>query len=420
MMLAGLRHSKLLRSGSIYLGFSVLTSLIKFFVMPVLSHYLSPEDMGVVGLFNVLLQLLAPLIGLSMNSILSRSYYNRTDFSALVGSGFILVTVMYCVVSMVISLTPEQVFDYFDYPKGLFLLTTAAAFFTINLASYLAILQMVERPVHWGVVTLLGVILDLCLTFGLLWLSDLTFMARIIGVSLANTVCCLVAMWMVRQQIEFRIGEWREHARYFLKLGVPLIVVALSGWGLNMFDRILLQQMLDLKQVGYYALAYTLASPMLVLGTSFSRAWAPSAYKSLADHQEMELFRKSLWVAASFTFFAVALAVIGPVLFRHLISPEFYPCLGLIPWLVGAMLVASWHKLWMPYLLHWGETRFMSLVTGAALVVNIGLNLLWIPSYGVTAAAIASLMSFLVMTGLTFWDVRRKAMLKTGMSYERT
>src|SRR5574337_1710961 len=68
---------KLLKTFSLYTFVGFLNAGIGFLILPVLTHYLSPTDYGIISLMNTYVQILMPLVGLSTASLVSVEYYNK-------------------------------------------------------------------------------------------------------------------------------------------------------------------------------------------------------------------------------------------------------------------------------------------------------------------------------------------------------
>ena len=69
---------KLLKTFSLYTFVGFLNAGVGFLILPILTHYLTPEDYGIISLMNTYVQILMPIIGLSTASYISVEYYNKS------------------------------------------------------------------------------------------------------------------------------------------------------------------------------------------------------------------------------------------------------------------------------------------------------------------------------------------------------
>ena len=66
---------KLLKSFSIYTITGLLTAGIPFFILPVLTRYLSPYDYGQLSLFSTYVLILIPLISLGSTELIGIDFF---------------------------------------------------------------------------------------------------------------------------------------------------------------------------------------------------------------------------------------------------------------------------------------------------------------------------------------------------------
>lgn len=84
---------KFLKQLSLYTFAGFFGAGINFFIMPVLSHYLTPIDYGLIAIFNTYVTILVPLVGLTASSLLNVEYFKLKD-QAEFTSKFVSVQVL--------------------------------------------------------------------------------------------------------------------------------------------------------------------------------------------------------------------------------------------------------------------------------------------------------------------------------------
>src|SRR2546423_5940500 len=70
---------RILKSFSIFTFVGFFGACINFILMPLLSHYLNPEDYGMTAIINAYVSLLSPIVGLVAYGIISVEYYKTRD-----------------------------------------------------------------------------------------------------------------------------------------------------------------------------------------------------------------------------------------------------------------------------------------------------------------------------------------------------
>lgn len=121
----------------------------------------------------------------------------------------------------------------------------------------MTILQMQQRHSTYSMLEFLRAILQLVLPVCAIVIFHSSFLLVSLGSSLAVLITGLIAMGMAMGRIV--PGPPRFTHREFFAFGVPLIVMALVGFGLNSAERIFLKVYYDAGAVAIFAAAYALA-----------------------------------------------------------------------------------------------------------------------------------------------------------------
>lgn len=397
-------------------------NVISFFILPVLSHLLSPEDFGIIGMFTLTTQLFTPIVGLSMNSIIGRCYYTRNDMPSLIGSSIIFIIAMFFGIFLLLLISPDFFSSIIGIDKPIVIVALVASLFAIFNATFLTIIQLQKKPVYWGIITLIGLLLNIGVTFLLIFTLNLTYQARIVGITVASLVQVLVGYYFITKNtlVHFRINK--KHFMYFIKLGVPLIIVALSGWGLLSLDKILLQYFTNLQIVGFYVMASTLSSIIYQFINSITMAWTPFAYESLAKNVFQSLYNNSLIIFIFFILGSIILSTLGVYIFKFIIAEKFYISLNLIPIISAGIAISGLTSLLMPYILHAEDTKLLSLFTLISFLVAVGLNIILIKRMGMYGAALGTLAGHALRAIMMLLYVNKKFKVRINILwiiYER-
>ena len=112
---------------------------------------------------------------------------------------------------------------------------------------------------------------------------------------------------------------------------------------------------------------------------------------------EEEAKRTYGYVLTYVTFFsswaAVALGLSSPWIVRLLTTPDFYDGERVVPLLVFAFVVFGMYVVVVTSIGRAGRRGSNWMITGAAALFNVALNLILIPPYGMTGAAISMVAS---------------------------
>jgi len=81
---------KLFKNTFIYTGTNVINKAIPFFLLPIMTRYLTPTDYGIVATFGVLLAIMTVFVGLSMNGAINVNFFklNKEELKEYIGNVF--------------------------------------------------------------------------------------------------------------------------------------------------------------------------------------------------------------------------------------------------------------------------------------------------------------------------------------------
>jgi O-antigen/teichoic acid export membrane protein len=145
-----------------------------------------------------------------------------------------------------------------------------------------------------------------------------------------------------------------------------------------------------------------------VLVKGFQLAWPPLAYSIRDDDEARRAYAVIVtWFVSATTFVVAGLWLLSRWIVRALAAPEFfgsYETVGLVS--TGVMLYALYLVL-VVVLGRTGRTEFNFPATAAGTGVNIGLNLLLLPSMGIAGAGVSLVASYGVVLVLMYVFTQR-------------
>ena len=192
------------------------------------------------------------------------------------------------------------------------------------------------------------------------------------------------------------------------QFGMPLVPSALLLWVTNFSDRFFLVKLTDTAEVGLYSVGVRIASAMVLLLTAFRMAWPAFAYSIESDEEARRTYAWVLtYLVVLTTWIATALTLLSPWLVAWLTAPEFASSSRVVGPLAFAAVSFGGFIVLSIGIGRARRTQFNWVITGAAAVVNVTLNLTLIPLYGMMGAALATVAAYTVMfAGMAWWAQR--------------
>ncbi len=270
-----------------------------------------------------------------------------------------------------------------------------------------------KRPLGYTTAHLALTLLTIGLNLTLIFVFHVGVEALLMGNILA---LLLVLPWLWRWTVNghFRPLQYETALlKKALKYGIPLALGNLSNWILHLSDRFLLEHFLGFATVGVYATSYFLAerSMMILVNILFLGYWPfiVRLWEEEGAEATYRAYRKLLSTYLALATLAVfLLAFLAHDVLRILLGKSFVRGYIIVPWVAMGFLLFGLQQLFQTGLIVHKTTRPIAGSIFTAGLLNIGLNILLIPKWGMVGAAVASFLSYLVLNLLILSFSRRR------------
>lgn len=391
----------LIKSTSIYLGFDLLNKIISLLILPVLTKYLSPSDYGIVSIFLAVSGFMIPFVGLSSNTTLARYYHglNKTELSKFINNILVVITTCTLIIIILIIIFSSAFSNLLDVNKIIFFLAAITASANIITTISLTLFQLQKNPIFYGILSLSKFGIDIILSLVLIIILSLTWDGRIYGILCASLLTAFYSIGYIFYKYKLKYCKIDLSViKSIVKFGIPLIPNAVSGFIINMGDKIIITILLGLEEVGIYAIGYTFGSVINMIQTGFSRAWMPEFFSMIReDTNSVKIKFKRITIIYSLLLLisALIIGILAPYILQFMVAPEFYAADKIILWIALGYAANGVYKMFTGYLLYNNKNMTLSNITFVQACMNIVLNLVFIKWYGLIGAAYATFITFL-------------------------
>jgi O-antigen/teichoic acid export membrane protein len=202
------------------------------------------------------------------------------------------------------------------------------------------------------------------------------------------------------------VVPWRPHEHINWKVvgaavlfSVPLIPHFISSWALQLADRLVIAGIVSSAKLGIYSLASNLASPILMLVQALNQGFIPTYAKAGAEAgHERDLYNIVTLQIIIVIGLTLGGAMMGMSAVSILTPASYHSAMPLVPWIVlGYGFVGVYYVPMNGATVGAGRRNFAWVASASSAATNIALLLLFVPRYGVYAAAVASAIGYLVL-----------------------
>jgi O-antigen/teichoic acid export membrane protein len=377
------------------MGHRVLSMVVALFVGVYVARYLGPEKFGLLSYAGSFVGLFTALATLGLDSIMVRELVKNPERSdELLGTSFWLKAGG--AILMWIGIAATIPFTHNDTQTNIMIIIIAfavifQAFNVIDLnyqagvkSKYVVYAQLVQL-----VVSSITKLIFVCISAPLVWFACVFLLDAVV---LATG---LTAIYLQTTD-KFWYWKWRwQTAKELLRDSWPMI---LSGMVISIYmkiDQVMIKEMLDAEQVGLYAVAVRLSEAWYFIPVAITSSVFPAIINAKKQSEEFyyrrlqKLYDLMVWLAVAI---ALPTTFLAPWVIRVLYGEAFLPAAGVLSIHIWAGVFVFLGVASGKWFLAENYIKKNFYRTFIGLLVNVTLNFVLIPQYGILGAAVATLL----------------------------
>lgn len=385
------------RDSAVYGSAKLLTGSIAFLSLPIYTRALGPADYGAVDLVTTIAAIAHVTVALEVSQGFGRFVLAPEaggKHAAYASTAFWFTLAAYSLfVAMVLPLAgglSGWLFGSTAYAPTLQVATlviwSTGLFYMVQ-----NILRYERRTVQYAVASVVFSVLSVGVTLVMLLVVRSGLVGVFVGQFCAGLAATGLGLWFARDTVAltFDRARWQQ----MLAFSLPLVPSSLGVMLTTYVDRYAIVRLLSLEDLGYYSVAFRLASIVGVALAGFLSAVAPLVYQH-HDRPDApaQLARMFQWFLALALPLVLGLGLFAPDLVPLVASAAFLPATPMVFVLGAAMLLASCYT-FSPGLLIARLTGWVAVIGFATGGINLVLNFALVPHFGLIGAAWSSAIS---------------------------
>ena len=393
---------RLATQSAIYGLGGIVSRILGVLLLPLYTRYLTRADYGSIETLLALAAVLVTILRLGISSAFFRYYFDaetdedravvvRTSFwftMASATAGLAAGVLLAGPISHVLFGTGDR--------AGLVRAAFVGLWAQMNWEQLTSLFRVEERPVAYVLATLANLGITIVATVVLV----VGFHERALGVVIGNFTGTLAVYLVLLAYRRYQLGLQFDRALYrrMNRFGMPLVPSALALWAVNFIDRLFLVKLKDAQEVGLYSIGVRVSSALLLLLTAFRTAWPAFAYSIREDEEAKRTYGYVLtYLVLVASWASLALGLLSPWIVHVLTTPRFYASSRVVAPLAFSTVAFAGYMVMAIGVGRARRTQFNWVVTGAGAAVNIAINIVLIPPYGMMGAAVATVAAYVVM-----------------------
>lgn len=374
----------------------IIGMAVSFFVGVYVARYLGPANFGLLSYAGSFIGLFMGIAALGVDNIAIRELVkDEKKRDELLGTTFVL-KVIGAVLAIGIITIAIRFTNNDDFTNLLiYIIAIGTIFQSFNVINFYFQAKVLSKYTVYAQVfsTILCSVIKLLLIYfnmGLIYFAMVTLLQSMILAS------GLIVMYAKQKSSLFNWSLNFSLAKNLLKDSWPLM---LSGIAISIYmkiDQVMIKNMLDAKAVGNYAVAVRLSEvwyfiPMAITSSLFPAIInAKKISEKLYYERLQKLYDLMTWLAISI---ALPMSLLSNNIIHLLFGIQYQETAGVLQIYIWATVFVFLGVVTGKYLVVENYTKisfFRTLIGG---VINIILNLILIPKYGIRGAAVATVFS---------------------------
>lgn len=398
---------------------------LSFILLPFYSHYISPSDFGIYSVILSFVTILSTVVNLGLPSIFVKnlSYAKLKDERVdLLSNTFWLVSIFSFSVLLFILLFLRPLNNLilgnenylFEFIIGLI------SIYALNYSYYFSVFYVALEKSHLfvlknSIASVINFVSNILLVVFLKMDINGIFISQLIS----SFVLILLCLEVIKENLKPKFNF--DYTLRLLKISFPLLLSGVFSIMIELIDRIFVMKMLGEKEAGIYSFGYRIALIYNLFILSFKTAWIPHYFNlGVNDDKPLHLGRVLLKIIYYSAILIFLISIFANEVFNlkigelSLFKSEYKESTKIILIILTGYffsLLTGFYSI-APY--QENKTIHFLIADFLAFVVNVSLNLILIPNYGILGAAYATLFALAMGFVYLFVYSKNKIMIKVS------
>lgn len=396
MLLRNLSTTVLTQFSGLFLG--IITSVV-------INRALLPEGKGLLATFMVGVEMITLFSTFGLQKAIVYEV-GQSKGSKDVVTNALTVSLANGLLVAIVTVIAIQVIGpslFGDLPTTALLLAIPSAVMITLMSFFESIVRGLNRIWQCNIGAILNRLVYLGVPLFGVATGTLTLEGVIFGYMVSNLLTAVYYYVILRRDVDgFKIIK--SATRSLFSYGLKYLVYSLVSNLHNRIDVLIIGILLTQVQVGFYSTAVGLAQMLWNLPTAISFVLIPHiANKVKGDDSSVQTAKIARVSLIILFVLGMGLALAAPLIISLLYGDEFLPAVPALQWLLPGIITFSTVRILGGHLVGRGRIVALTVVSTIILVVNVIMNLVLIPMWGVIGASISSSVTYTINAILFAW-----------------
>ena len=218
----------------------------------------------------------------------------------------------------------------------------------------------------------------------------------LLGAAVASLIMIPIRLMSIRDLLSRSFSF--KFLKQLLLFGLPLVPMNIAFWLFSNADRLMLARLATLEAVGLYSIAGSLAAVIMLLQNAIGQSWLPHGIRVFEEDEQLAssvFVRTMVFFMAAMGLLITGFVALAQEVIFILVPPVYYDAFTVIPFLAAGFIFFTSAHVSVVAIMAKNKTIYIMLACWLIALINIGLNALLIPAYGIAGAGAATGISYL-------------------------
>lgn len=404
--------ANILRNSFIYSAAGLFSGGTLLLIVPVYTRIFSVKDYGLFEYISIIGTLAGVTIALEIHQAVARFtadlHNNRLLMRTYASTALVFTVLMHALIILITVLFGKYIAFKLLGDSNLSVLLFAAAL-SFGVAGVVNVmvtqLQWELRAKESALLSIISSLIAFAVSMLLVWALRWGLIGAYLGPVLSGVLVVPFGLWLASGS--FGLVFSVKALKQMLTFSIPLVFSSV-GWVLSSYlDRLAIKQLLTYEDVAVFGVGFKIAGMVMLLMTGLQGAVSPVIY---AHHEDTEtpgrVAQMLRWFSAVALLFCGFLSIFSPELLWIFATPDYKGAVWVIPPLALSIVLSRFY-IFAPGMGLAKKTVLYAVVNISTGLLNLGLNYVLIPVWGITGAAAATLISACISFGVIMWISQR-------------
>lgn len=384
-----------LKAGIWYTISNFLVKGMVFLTTPIFTRLMTSSDVGLYSNISTWITILTIIVTFELASSISIARFDYNDnLDEYISSNLVLGTIitgLFYSLALVFHSYFEAIFNF-----NFKILNIVFIYLLISPA--MQMFQM-EKQIHYKhvpivIISLGSTIIATGCSLAFIFLFDNPLEGRVIGYYAPLIIINLILyVYLMMKGKRIKVKYWR----YGIRVSAPLIIHLLASYLLSASDRLMITHFIGSEATAFYSVAYSCGMLVSLLWSSMNNAWSPWAYQMMESKDFKQLKTKSKYYTFFFLFIVFVFMIIGPDILYIMGGKQYMEAMYVIPVVSVGYVFQFLYSFYVNIEFYSKKQVLISIGTIIATIINILLNIIFIPTFGYIAAAYTTLAGYICL-----------------------